>query len=150
MEFNPTNGWKDRFRKQTRLVLRTVSGELYSKNPTDVELWKTIFTSPAWQVEAVQCFQCRYGYCVTYYLTGCIPWRQKKKKKIPWRKIKVQDNCCYQPVCPPDSHWKSEKPHYFKNIRLLPCKYLHMRSACMICDIAEEFRRTINANMTVH
>jgi hypothetical protein len=41
VEFNSSNGWIDRFRKRTGLVLRTVSGESQSVNPTEAEVWKT-------------------------------------------------------------------------------------------------------------
>jgi hypothetical protein len=35
VEFNPSNGWIDRFRKRTSLVLRTISGESQSVNLTE-------------------------------------------------------------------------------------------------------------------
>jgi hypothetical protein len=41
VEFDPSSGWIDRFRKRTSLVLRTVSGESQSVNLIDAEIWKT-------------------------------------------------------------------------------------------------------------
>jgi hypothetical protein len=41
VEFNLSNGWINRFRKRTGLVLRTVSGESHSVNLTEAEVWKT-------------------------------------------------------------------------------------------------------------
>jgi hypothetical protein len=38
VEFNPSNGWIDRFKKRTSLVLRTISGESQSVNLTEAEV----------------------------------------------------------------------------------------------------------------
>jgi hypothetical protein len=38
VEFNPSSGWIDRFRKRTSLVLRTISGESQSVNLTEAEV----------------------------------------------------------------------------------------------------------------
>jgi hypothetical protein len=41
VEFSPSNGWIDRFRKRTKLVFKTISGESQSVNLTKAEAWKT-------------------------------------------------------------------------------------------------------------
>jgi hypothetical protein len=41
VEFNPSSGWIESFRKRTGLVLRTISGESQRVNLTEAEVWKT-------------------------------------------------------------------------------------------------------------
>jgi hypothetical protein len=41
VEFNPSNEWIGRFSKRTGLVLKAISGESQSVNPTEAQVWKT-------------------------------------------------------------------------------------------------------------
>jgi hypothetical protein len=40
MEFRPSNGWIDRFKKHSGLVYKNVCGEANSVNPKEVVHWK--------------------------------------------------------------------------------------------------------------
>jgi accessory colonization factor AcfC len=41
VNFNPSNGWTDKFKKRTSLVLWTISGESHSMNLTEAKVWDT-------------------------------------------------------------------------------------------------------------
>jgi centromere protein B len=152
VEFNPSNGWIDRFRRRTGLVLRTINGESQSVNLTEAEVWKT---------EHLPHLLEGYRPCVSSALTNVghsLPFTQQdircQGKKCHIGKLR-KDRITVLVVASMDGSEKlpilvigrSEKPHSFKNIKSFPCKYRHKKMAWMTCTLFEEFLQTLIAKM---
>jgi hypothetical protein len=90
VEFNPSNGWTDRFRKRTSLVLRTISGESQSMNLTEAKYGRQriYFTYLKGTGHVMSSTLTNVGYSIQFTQQDiCLQGR-----KVPQRKIKERQN----------------------------------------------------------
>jgi hypothetical protein len=148
VEFNPFNGWIDRFRKRTGLVLRTISGESQSVNLTEAEVWKTEHLPhllegyrPYDVFNADECgLFCNLLRNRTYAFKG----EKLRKDRITVLVAVSMDGSEKLPLL---VIGRSEVPCSFKNIKSFPYKYRHNKMAWMTCTLFEEFLQILNAKM---
>jgi hypothetical protein len=153
VEFNPSNGWIDRFRKRIGLVLRIISGESQSVNLTEAEVWKTEHL-PHLLEGYRPCDVFNTDKCGLFY--NLLPnrtyaFRGEKCHGETLRKDRItvlvaanMDGSEKQPLL---VIGRSEKPQSFKNVKSFPCKYRHNKTAWINCTLFEEFLQTLNAKM---
>jgi hypothetical protein len=153
VEFNPSNGWIDRFMKRTGLVLRTISGESQSVNPTEAEIWKTEHLPHLLEgYRPCDVFSAdESGLFYTLLPNRTYAFRGEKCHGGKLRKgritVLVAANMDGSEKLPLLVTGRSEKQGSFENSTSFPLKYRHNKTAWMTCILFEDFLQTLNAKM---
>jgi hypothetical protein len=144
IDFRPSSGWIDRFKKRSGLVYRKVSGEANSVNPEEVVAWKDnlqlmakyspkdIFSAHEFGLFHNMLPDKTYTFKGAYLCKGI----KVNKERIT---ILVCVNLDGTQELALLVIGKSKQPLCFRNSKLLPCTYHHKKTAWMICEISQEF-----------
>jgi len=153
IEFRPSKGWIDRFKKRSGIVYRKFSGEANSANPEEVEAWKgRILPHLMAKYSPKDIFNA--DECGLFY--NMLPDKTYTFKGASRRGIKVNKERITILVCanldgteklPLLIVGKSKQPQCFKNTKFLPCTYRHNKAAWMTCEIFHEFLVSLDRRM---
>lgn len=153
IEFRPSRGWIDRFKKRSGIVYKKVSGEANSANPEEMGAWKCRILphlmarySPK---DIFNADECGLFYNMlpdeTYAFTGASGRGiNVNKERIT---VLVCANLDGTEKLPLLVVGKSKQPQCFKNTKFLPCTYRHNKAAWMTCEIFHEFLVSLDRRM---
>ncbi|KAJ8891655.1 hypothetical protein PR048_004183 [Dryococelus australis] len=133
-DLNPSNGWKDRFKKRTGIVYKTVSGEGASVDESVTDNWKMTVLPFLLQ---------EYSAKDVFNVDECGK-RSKERGTIPLGVNKDDSE-----KLPPLVIGKAAKPTCFKNIKSLPCRYESNQNAWMNCKIFLQYLHFLDVKMGV-
>jgi hypothetical protein len=153
IEFKPSNGWIDRFKKCSGLVYRKVCGETNSVNPEEVVASKDT---------TLQHLMAKYSHKDIFnadefgLFYNMLPDKTYTFKGGSCKGVKVNKERITVLICgnldgteklPFLVTGKSKQPRCFRNTKLLPCTYHHSKIAWMICEIFQEFLVCLDRRM---
>jgi hypothetical protein len=153
IDFRPSSGWIDRFKKCSSLVYSKVCGEANSLNPEEVVAWKgTTLLHLMTKYSPKDIFSAdEFGL---FY--NMLPDKTYTFKGASCKDIKVNNERITVLVCtnldgteklPLLVNGKSKRPQCFRNTKLLPCTYFHNKTAWMTCEIFQEFLVSLDRRM---
>jgi hypothetical protein len=153
IEFPPSSGCINRFKKHSGLVYRKVCGEASSVNPEEVVAWKdTTLLHLMARYSPKDIFSAdEFGLFYNMLPNKTYTFKAASCKGIKVNKeritVLVYVNLGGTEKLPLLIIGKSKQPRCFRNTKLLPCTYCH-KTAWMTCEIFQEFLVSLDRRMT--
>jgi hypothetical protein len=145
IDFRPSSGWIDGFKKPSGLGYRKVCSEANSVNPEEVVAWEdTTLLHLVAKYSPKDIFSAdEFGLFYNMLPDKTYTFKGANCKGIKVNKERITILVCAdlggKEKLPLLVIGKSKQPRCFRNTKLLPCTYCCNRTAWMICEIFQEF-----------